>query len=165
MKPGSVADGYMIRGGQAGKDRLDVLDLAYREGTAELLRRSGVPHGARCLEVGAGGGHATRQLARAVGPVGRVVGVDVDPAILELARADAEAEGLDNVEFEVADAARLPFEDGCFDVAYARLLLTHLPEPLDALREMARVTCPGGLVVVEDLDWDGVFCHPPAPAL
>jgi SAM-dependent methyltransferase len=164
MRSGSVADGYMIRGGRAGKDRLDVLDLAYREGTAELLRRSGVPDGARCVEVGAGGGHATRQLARAVGPLGRVVGVDIDPAILELARRDAEAEGLDNIEFHVAGAGRLPFDDESFDVAYARLLLTHLPEPLAALREMARVTRPGGSVIVEDLDWDGVFCHPPASA-
>ncbi|GAA1984959.1 methyltransferase domain-containing protein [Catenulispora subtropica] len=141
---------------------MDVLDLAYRDGTAELLRRSGVAESARCVEVGAGGGHASRQLAHAVGPLGRVVGVDIDPAIVDLARRDAEADGLDNVEFQTGDAVRLPFEDEHFDVAYARLLLTHLPEPLDALREMVRVTRRGGLVVVEDLDWDGVFCHPPA---
>jgi SAM-dependent methyltransferase len=154
----------MIRGGQAGKNRLDVLDLAYHAGTADLLRRRGIPHGARCVEIGCGGGHATRQLAAAAGPRGYVTAFDIDPEILELARCDAQAAGLDNVEFRIADAGRLPVPDATYDVAYARLLLTHLPDPLSALQEMARVVRPSGLVIVEDLDWDGVFCHPPAPA-
>ena len=68
------------------------------------------------------------------------------------------------MEFRVADAAGLPVEEGSQDVAYARLLLTHLRDPLDAVREMVRAVRRDGLVVIEDLDWDGVFCHPPAPA-
>jgi SAM-dependent methyltransferase len=154
----------MIRGGQTGKDRLDVLDLAYRAGTADLLRRRGIPRGARCVEVGCGGGHATRQLAAAAGPPGSVTAFDIDQEILELARHDTRAAGLDNVEFHMADAGRLPVPDASYDVAYARLLLTHLPDPLNAVQEMVRVVRPSGLVIIEDLDWDGVFCQPPAPA-
>jgi SAM-dependent methyltransferase len=161
---GSVTDGYMIRGGEAGMARLDVLDLAFRESTEELLRRCGVASGARCLEVGSGGGHATRQLARAVEPGGHVTGLDIDPDIIELARRDARAQGLDNVEFRVADAGDLPVEDGLHDVVFARLLLTHLRDPLGAVLQMVRAVRPGGVVIVEDLDWDGVFCYPPAPA-
>jgi len=164
MHSATTTSGYMIRGGQAGKSRLDVLDLAYRTSTADLLRHLDIPRGARCVEVGCGGGHATRQLAAVVGQAGRVVGLDLDSAILDLARRDTAAQGLDNVEFHLADAGKLPLEDGSQDVAYARLLLTHLSEPLGAVSELARVVRPGGLVIVEDMDWDGVFCHPRSEA-
>jgi precorrin-6B methylase 2 len=74
--------------------------------TASLLRRAGVRAGNRCLDVGCGGGHVSRELARIVGPAGRVVGIDLDAEAIALARADAEADGLQNLVFRVGDAAR-----------------------------------------------------------
>ncbi len=152
----------MIRGGQSGKTRLDYLDLAYRSSTAALLERCGVGPGLRCLDLGCGGGHATRQLARAVGPSGSVVGVDTDVEILGLARRDTDAAGLSNVEFRDGNANELG--EGSYDVVYARLLLTHLRDPAELVKRMAAATRPGGAVIVEDIDWDGAFCYPPSAA-
>ncbi|WP_245563519.1 methyltransferase domain-containing protein [Longispora albida] len=150
----------MILGGLAGKQRLDALHCAYQAATLTLLAAAGVRRGARCLDLGCGGGHATRELAQAVGPLGSVTGIDIDAEILELARRDTRHQH--NVEYRVGDANDLP--EGAYDVVYARLLLSHLPGRGEVLARMAAAAVPGGLVIVEDLDWDGAFCYPPHPA-
>ena len=95
---------YAIEGGQAGKQRLDVLAAVMQPYTARLLDTVGVAPGSRCIDVGCGGGHVSRELARRVGPHGRVVGIDLDPDVISLASADAQREGLTNLRFEVGDA-------------------------------------------------------------
>jgi SAM-dependent methyltransferase len=101
-------------------------------------------------------------LAGFVGAAGKVTGADIDGAKLEIAVREAQALGLRNVEFE-----QLAVEDlagAQHDLVYARFLLTHLPDPLAAARSLWGVTRPGGLVVVEDVDFAGHFCHPECPA-
>jgi 2-polyprenyl-3-methyl-5-hydroxy-6-metoxy-1,4-benzoquinol methylase len=100
---------YAIEGGRAGKARLDVLNRMMEPITARLLDRVDIPTGATCLDVGCGGGHVTLELARRVGPGGRVVGIDfdADAVVLSLARADAAAAGMANVEFRAGDATDL----------------------------------------------------------
>jgi 2-polyprenyl-3-methyl-5-hydroxy-6-metoxy-1,4-benzoquinol methylase len=74
------ANPYALRGGQHGKRRLDLIAGILGPSTQALLERVGVGAGDRCLDVGCGGGHVTRQLARMVGPHGRAVGIDSDRA-------------------------------------------------------------------------------------
>jgi ubiquinone/menaquinone biosynthesis C-methylase UbiE len=123
------------------------------------------PHlapGMRVLDVGCGPGTITADLARRVAP-GTVVGVDPDPGVLERARADAE--GVPNVRFAVGDVADLSSAGGPFDVVHAHQVLLHLTDPPAALREMLRVTRPGGLVATRDCDYAGIVHHPHDPRL
>jgi SAM-dependent methyltransferase len=154
---------YVIRGGIDGRERLRILGRVMHESTTALLDRVGVRAGLACLDVGCGGGDVTRALARRVGPRGRAVGVDIDQVKLDVARAEAREEGLGNVEFHLADV-RDGFEMGDFDVVYARFLLTHLSDPASAVAAFRRRARPGGVVVVEDIDFSGHFTYPDSPA-
>jgi SAM-dependent methyltransferase len=102
-------------------------------------------------------------LARLVGAHGRVVGADIDATKIALAQEEAQAQQLGQIEFRLSDALAGEPEP-VFDLVYARFLLTHLPDPLAALRQMVRHIRPGGVVVVEDIDYAGCFCYPDSPA-
>jgi SAM-dependent methyltransferase len=78
---------------------------------------------------------------------------------LGLARNEARADGIDNVEFRRADAGG-SLGKAEFDVAYARFLLTHLSDPAGCVVQMLEAIRPGGLLVVEDIDCSGSFCYP-----
>lgn len=151
---------YVIRGGAAGRERLRVLARVMRPTTLALLERVGVAPGASVLDVGCGGGDVSLEFARLVGAGGRVVGLDLDATKLELARAEARERGAAQVEFRCADAVA-PIEDGGFDLAYARFLLTHLDDPGACLARMVAALRPGGLLVVEDIDFSASFTAPP----
>jgi ubiquinone/menaquinone biosynthesis C-methylase UbiE len=109
--------------------------------------------GEAILDVGCGAGQGTLDMARAVGPRGRVVGIDRSGAMLEEARTRAAHNQL-SVEYILADAMKLPFADASFDGCLASSILEHLPEPSLALAEMVRVARPGGRIVVSDGDTD-----------
>jgi SAM-dependent methyltransferase len=80
------------------------------------------------------------------------VGIDIAPPYVALARSQASFE---NLAFEVADAARLPYADASFAGAGAQLVLNFVPDPLAALNEMRRVTAPGGHLVAAVWDFRG----------
>jgi ubiquinone/menaquinone biosynthesis C-methylase UbiE len=124
------------------------------------------PHlrpGLDVLDVGCGPGTITVDLARRVAP-GRVVGLDVSADPLEEARALADREGV-TVHFAVGDVYALDAEDASFDVVHAHQVLQHLTDPVAALREMARVCRPGGLLAVRDVDYAATTWWPPEPGL
>jgi SAM-dependent methyltransferase len=99
--------------------------------------------GATCWEVGAGGGSVARLMARAVGPAGRVVATDIEPAHL------APAENLSVLRHDVRHD---PAPGGPFDLIHARLVLLHLPERRRVLRLLGQALAPGGWLVIEE--WD-----------
>ncbi len=113
------------------------------------------------LDVGCGPGTITVDLAARVAPA-RVVGLDVSADPLAEARGAAERTGVD-VAFEVGDVYALEAADDSFDVVHAHQVLQHLTDPAAALREMARVCRPGGVIAVRDVDY-GAFVTPPADA-
>ncbi|MGA6126581.1 MULTISPECIES: methyltransferase domain-containing protein [unclassified Microbacterium] len=126
-----------------------------------------LPHlrpGASLLDVGAGPGTITVDLARRLAP-GRVVGVDASADVVAQAQAHAVAEGVTNVTFATADAYRLDAADGFFDIVHTHQLLQHLARPVDALREFRRVAGPDGLVAAREVDYAGIIIHPHIPAL
>src|SRR5262245_60303771 len=94
---------YVIRGGVEGRERLRLLSEVMGSSTRALLAEVGIPTGSICLDVGCGGGDVTFQLARTVGPTGRVVGVDLDEIKLDIARREAVQHGLSNITFEAQD--------------------------------------------------------------
>ncbi|GAA2806719.1 methyltransferase domain-containing protein [Kitasatospora paracochleata] len=121
--------------------------------------------GQAVLDVGCGPGTITADLADLVGPSGRVIGVDSSAEVLAEARAHAAERGAANLAFEVADVYRLPYGDGEFDVVHAHQVLQHLADPVAALRELRRVTAPGGVVAVRDADYAAMAWYPQPPEL
>lgn len=158
----SVIDHYAIRGGIKGRDRLRLLSGIFAASTERLLDMAGDIDGARCLDAGCGGGDVSLELARRAGPAGRVTGIDLDTAKVDLARAEATAKGI-AIDYRSADiTAPLP---GPFDVAYTRFLLSHLADPVTALANIFDALEPGGLLIAEDVDFQGHFSHPESAAL
>ena len=155
--------GYTITGGRADADRLARQARVMAAATAALLSRVGVRLGWHCLDVGCGDGHVTLELARAAGPTGRVVGIDTDENALAIARLAAQHADV-HAEFVCADATEA-FESGTFDLVYARLVLSHLADPIGALRAMRSAVRAGGSVAVEDLFTGTLRSEPAARAL
>ncbi|MYU25202.1 methyltransferase domain-containing protein [Streptomyces sp. SID8352] len=131
--------------------------------SAAYLLGSLEPH-MTVLDVGCGPGTITADLAALV-PGGRVTGVDRAAGILERAAATAAGRGLANVSFEVADVQALHYPDDTFDVVHAHQVLQHVSDPVRALREMGRVTRPGGLVAVRDADYAAMTWYPASAGL
>jgi ubiquinone/menaquinone biosynthesis C-methylase UbiE len=113
--------------------------------------------GERILEVGCGSGVLCRQIAPAVAPGGSITGVDISPEFLGLARDYAASGGASaSLQWSASQAEALPFQEACFDGAFAARLLLHVLHPQAVLNELARVVRPGGRVVVMDWDFDTV---------
>ena len=115
------------------------------------------------LDVGCGPGTLTADLALRVAP-GRVLGLDASADPLEEARAAAGRAGA-QVTFVVGDVYALDLPDASFDVVHAHQVLQHLTDPVAALREMARVCRPGGVVAVRDVDYATFTWFPANPGL
>ena len=88
------SEGYVLRGGRAGAERLRLLNRVKWPTTQPLLREAGLRAGMSCLDVGCGSGDVTLKMATLVGVEGNVVGVDRDQSILQLASHEAERQGL-----------------------------------------------------------------------
>jgi SAM-dependent methyltransferase len=150
--------GYVLRGGDEGAKRLQLLARLKWPTTRRVLHRVGLRRGLRCLDVGCGIGEVTMLMAGWVGSEGRAVGIDANPAYVEMARQQARRLSL-NAEFRCGHAADLA-DEAAFDLVFARFLLCHLPEPARVIERMVRAARPGGIVVGEDLDFSGHFCYP-----
>jgi SAM-dependent methyltransferase len=114
--------------------------------TERMLDLAGVVSGARVLDVAAGAGDQTLQIASRVGPGGSVLATDIAPAILAFAGAEARRAGLGNVATRAMDGEQLELEDATFDVVVSRVGLIYFPDQQRALSEMRRVLVPGGRV-------------------
>ncbi|KGN38667.1 class I SAM-dependent methyltransferase [Knoellia subterranea] len=114
------------------------------------------------LDIGAGPGTISADLAEIVT---RVTATEVGPDEVDLARDTATARGLTNMDFVVADVHALDLPDDSFDVVHAHQVLQHVGDPVQALREMHRVTKPGGLVAVRDSDYAAFAWWPRLPEL
>jgi SAM-dependent methyltransferase len=109
----------------------------------------GVRRGDRVLDVGCGPGVLTAPLVERCGP-DRVAAVDPSRSFVEAVR-----EGLPGVDVHEATAEELPFDDGVFDAAVAQLVVHFMADPVPGLREMGRVTRPGGVVSASVWDFAG----------
>lgn len=155
-----MSSSYIIQGGEEGRARLSILSQAMAPWTGGLLDRAGSWAGLSVLDAGCGGGDVSRDLAKRVGPGGRVVGVDGDA--VKIAAAREAGAGLANLAFHVGDATDPP--GGPFDVIYARFLLSHLTDVPTALKAFRTHLKPGGRMVIEDVDFGGHFVEPPLQA-
>ncbi len=119
----------------------------------------------KLLDIGAGPGSIAASFAQIIGPEGHVTAVDFNPAAIDRAKVVAGMWGVTNISFQVANARELPFEDETFDVVHCHQTLCHNKDPWDILREMLRVTKPGGVVAAREGDTDTEAFWPPLPGL
>lgn len=108
-----------------------------------VIEMGDVAPGQSVLDVACGTGIVARTATQRVGAVGRVVGVDLNEAMLTVAARVCEG-----VELRQAEVTSLPFDDRTFDVVLCQMALMFFPDPTGALREMGRVAKPGGTIVV-----------------
>jgi ubiquinone/menaquinone biosynthesis C-methylase UbiE len=108
------------------------------------------------LDVGCGIGTETARIASRVGKYGKVHGVDSSKAMILGARSRTKNLNL-SLDFDVCDAQALPFEDSSFHLCRAEKVLLYVDDPAQAISEMARITRPGGQVIVFDFDYGACF--------
>ena len=124
----------------------------YEDITRRLLADAGLFTGMKVLDIGSGAGDVAFAAAELVGSEGEVLGVDMNPEILETARARAEAAGLANVQFVAGDAQTLDLPND-FDALIGRLVLMYLPDPVDTLKQLATHLRPGGIVAFQEVEF------------
>src|SRR5271154_248128 len=117
-----------------------------RPATELMVLGAELAPGMMVLDLACGTGEPALSLAKAVTPRGRVVATDMVPEMLEAARQNAAAQGLDNMEFRLADAETLPFSDGEFDRVTCRFGIMFFPDIPKAMAEIRRVLKPDGRI-------------------
>jgi len=125
--------------------------IASFAGTGNPFSLGALGPGERVVDVGSGGGIDSLIAAKMVGASGRVIGIDMTPAMLDKARTSAAAANMTNVEFREGFGESLPVEDGWADVVISNGVLNLMPDKDAALREMARVLKPGGRLQIGDI--------------
>ena len=149
-------DTYALGRSEAETRRLILQHQIYGPITRRFFQAAGIGTGMKVLDLGSGAGDVALLLADLVGPRGRVVGVDMNAAILETARARVDAAGWTNVTLVAGDIREVPL-DADFDAVVGRWVLMYVPEPAALLRHLATRLRPGGIVAFHEND----FTYPP----
>jgi SAM-dependent methyltransferase len=145
------SDNYALNRAPAETRRLQAQAQILNPSTRRMFEQAGITTGMRVLDVGSGAGDVALLLADMVGPSGRVIGIEIDPSILDTARARVKAAGLANVSFFAGDIASMPLETE-FDAIVGRLIFIHLRSPAAILRQLATHLRPGGIVAFQEFD-------------
>ena len=119
-----------------------------------LMTAAAIKPGERVLDIGCGNGRTSRDAARATGPTGSVLGVDLSGPMLARAERLAAEEGLGNIRFEHSDAQGHPFDADTFDVALSRFGVMFFADPVAAFTNIARAVRSGGRLAM--LVWQGL---------
>ncbi len=127
--------------------------LGYHPALEPIIQPLELKPGLRVLDVGSGPAHTTMELARRVGPSGKVMGVDINAEFVAKSTARAREAKLP-IEFTHSGFPPLPFPNAGFDRVFCKNVLEYVDSAADTVAEMARVTAPGGIVVASDSDWD-----------
>lgn len=147
-------------------ERLIEQSKIYGPSTQRLCERAGIQQGMRVLEIGSGAGDVALMLARFVGQTGQVIGVDVNPTILERAHQRVVDAGIENVEFIAGDARRLDFSEK-FDAIVGRFVLMYMARPDEGFAKLLTHLKPGGIVAFQEPEYTlyPTLSHPDTPLM
>ena len=134
--------------------------------TGRFLKSAGIRSGMRVLDIGSGAGDVALAVRDLVGPDGEVVGVDMNPDILETARDRVEEAGHKNVTYHAGDIQTLDLGDD-FDALVGRLVLMYLPDPVAVLKRLIPRLRSGGIVMFQEIDFTitQAYKHPDTPLM
>jgi 2-polyprenyl-3-methyl-5-hydroxy-6-metoxy-1,4-benzoquinol methylase len=158
----STASTYLLGHADAEVRRLLLQARLYDDYTEHALRLAGLRPGMRVLDVGCGPGDVSFAAARLVGSKGTVLGIDAAADIIELARIRATEQGVPSVRFEQTTVGDLALDEPV-DAVVGRLILMHLPDPVAALRQLAGLLRPGGVIAFSEFDMTGARSVPDIP--
>jgi len=162
--PTARIEDYVFGHGDDELDRLAEQHRVWAGANQQLVARAGFGAGDTVVDLGCGPGASTMDLARAVGPDGRVIAVDLDgERSLPRLRAHAAAAGLGNIETRTADLSSFDLPEGSVDGVYARWVLMYLPEEaaLSLARRAATWLRPGGAcALAEFCNYRHIHIHP-----
>ena len=153
----SFGDNYILSPGPDGHDRLRLLGEIHDPYTRRLLLDAGVGRGMSFVEFGCGLGSVCRWVAS---QGATALGVDLSSARIDAAAGSACDEDITGVEFKVGDVYNGGAQSREFDFAYCRFLLSHLTEPVEAMRAMTACLKRGGLLVCEEPDLRTISTEP-----
>ena len=147
-------------------NRLIEQSRIYGESTRRLCEQAGIAEGMRVLEIGSGAGDVALMLVELVGETGHVVGVDINPTILESARQRVLDLGMDNIEFRAGDAREIEFDEK-FDAIVGRFVLMYMSDPSAALIQLISHLKPEGIVAFQEPEYTlyPAFRHPDTPLI
>jgi len=152
MQPNMPTAEYPLGRSNHETEHLQERALLWNPSTRRMFENAGITTGMRVLDVGTGAGDVALLVAEMVGAQGSVLGVDVDPVILETARARASARGYRGVMFKSGDVRDLNL-GGDFDAVVGRLVLQYIPDPVSVLEAASRHLRQGGVLAFQEADW------------
>jgi SAM-dependent methyltransferase len=160
-----AADGrYVLGYSQLEQERLQRQAEQFSDESARLFDEIGISDGARVLEIGCGPRGCLDLLSTRVGGSGRVVGVEISPELVALAKGFVTERGLGNVEVIAGDARSTGLPDASFDLVTARLVLVNIPRPEQVVSQAVALARPGGAVAFHEVDGAAFMCDPPSHA-
>lgn len=142
--------------------------VAWSFGTGNPVQHAELQPGEHVVDLGSGGGIDAIFAARAVGPSGKVLGIDLLPEMVERARANAAAAGLRNTEFAEGEIEAIPLRDGSVDVVISNGVISLSARKARVFAEVMRVLRPGGRICLSDMTLEEeqlpseVLVHPAA---
>ena len=157
-------DDYIIGANQQEIDRLGHQHAIWRECALAAWRRAGLKPGMTVLDVGAGPGYAAFDLARLVGPTGRVVAIDQSALFLKALETGAETRNLTNIACIQADLGEHDWPDAAYDAVWSRWCLSFVPAPDAVLAGIDRALKPGGCFIGQEyVDYRSFRIEPAEP--
>jgi len=158
-----VESEYILGTDKLELDRLREQHQAWVEQAHSLIARGGLRSGDVVLDLGCGPGYTSIELARVVGPEGRVIARDVSPHFIRALESEVERLSLAGVEPSLGPVEELELPPEHLDSVYARWLLCWLPDPGAVLERITRSLKPGGTILLQDyLDWGAMKLVPPS---
>ncbi len=133
------------------RQRLIEQSHLYENITLRFFESAGIDNGMKVLDIGSGAGDVAMAAAKLVGIEGQVIGVDMNPDIVESANSRAKADGFTNIEFRAGDIDAMEL-DHDFDAVIGRLVLMYLKQPEATLKRLASHVKPGGIVAFQEAE-------------